>query len=217
METSGCRTRQIETSRYRPRFTHCGTNPKEYLFRSWRNQPKGCLWCRNLITKKLLVRSVKQVSYKFIFARSRSHTGWRRCIGCLKLQVSFRKWATNYRALLRKTTYKDEASYVWSPPCMSFCLEYMRSRSCGNFPSKSPIISRSFAKRDLQLEASYASVCVLSRKIHGIHFTWDRFHMDSSPQDRNLTWLSMFRRKMNQIDFIWNLYVQDRDLIYICI
>jgi len=33
-------------------------------------------------------------------------TGWRRCIGCLKLQVSFHKRATNYRALLRKMTYE---------------------------------------------------------------------------------------------------------------
>ena len=30
-------------------------------------------------------------------------TGWRRPTGCLKLQVIFRKRATNYRALLRKT------------------------------------------------------------------------------------------------------------------
>jgi len=41
----------------------------------------------------------------------RSHdTGWRRCIGCFKLQVSFCKRATNYRALLRKETYNDK---VW--------------------------------------------------------------------------------------------------------
>ena len=39
------------------------------------------------------------------------HTRWRRPIGCLKLQVSFRKIATSYRALLRKMTYKDKASY----------------------------------------------------------------------------------------------------------
>jgi len=31
-------------------------------------------------------------------------TGWRRAIKCLKLQVNFRKRATNYRALLRKAT-----------------------------------------------------------------------------------------------------------------
>jgi len=34
-------------------------------------------------------------------------TGWQRPIGCLKLQVSFRQRATNYRAQLRKMTYKD--------------------------------------------------------------------------------------------------------------
>ena len=34
-------------------------------------------------------------------------TGWRRLIGCLKLQVIFRKRATNYRALLWEMTYKD--------------------------------------------------------------------------------------------------------------
>jgi len=44
-------------------------------------------------------------------------TGWRRPIGCLKLQVIFRKRATNYRPLLRKMTYKDKASCESSPPC----------------------------------------------------------------------------------------------------
>jgi len=45
-------------------------------------------------------------------------TGWRRPIGCLKLQVIFRKRATNYMALLRKMTYKDKASYGSSPPSL---------------------------------------------------------------------------------------------------
>jgi len=39
------------------------------------------------------------------------HTVWRRLIGCFKLQVIFRKKATNYRALLRKMTCEDKASY----------------------------------------------------------------------------------------------------------
>ena len=47
------------------------------------------------------------------------YTGWRRCIGCLKLQMSFRKRATNYRALSRESKYKDKASYASSLPCMS--------------------------------------------------------------------------------------------------
>ena len=44
-------------------------------------------------------------------------TGWQRSIGCLTLQVIFRRRATNYRALLRKMTQKDKASYGSSPPC----------------------------------------------------------------------------------------------------
>jgi len=44
-------------------------------------------------------------------------TGWRRPIGCLKLQVIFRKRATDYRALLRKITYEDKASYDSTPLC----------------------------------------------------------------------------------------------------
>ena len=43
-------------------------------------------------------------------------TGWRGPIECLKLQVIFRKRATNYRALLRNMTYKDKASYHSTPP-----------------------------------------------------------------------------------------------------
>ena len=43
-------------------------------------------------------------------------TGWRRPIGCLKLQVIFHKRATNYKALLRKMTYKDKAYYDSTPP-----------------------------------------------------------------------------------------------------
>jgi len=46
-----------------------------------------------------------------------SDTGWRRTIGCLKLQVISRKRATNYRALLRKMTYEYRASFDSTPPC----------------------------------------------------------------------------------------------------
>ena len=43
-------------------------------------------------------------------------TGWRRPIGCLKLQVYFRKTAIFYRALLQEMTYIDKASTGSSPP-----------------------------------------------------------------------------------------------------
>jgi len=48
--------------------------------------------------------------------QSRERTaGWQRPIECLKLQVSFRKRATNHRALLHKSICKDQASYgSWS-------------------------------------------------------------------------------------------------------
>ena len=45
------------------------------------------------------------------------HTGWRRCIGCLKLHVISCKRNTHYRALLQKETYKDKALYGYTPPC----------------------------------------------------------------------------------------------------
>jgi len=47
----------------------------------------------------------------------RMNTGWQRPIGCLKLQVIFRKRATHYRVLLMQMTYKEKASYMSSPPC----------------------------------------------------------------------------------------------------
>ena len=45
-------------------------------------------------------------------------TEWRTPLGCLKLQVIFRKRATNYMALLRKITCEDKASYDSTPPCI---------------------------------------------------------------------------------------------------
>jgi len=48
-------------------------------------------------------------------------TEWQKCIACLKLQVSFRKRATNCIALFRKMTYEDKASYGSSPP---YILQY---------------------------------------------------------------------------------------------
>jgi len=52
-----------------------------------------------------------------LFQRDTCITGSQRPIGCLKLQVLFRKRATNYRVLLRKMTFEDKAFYGSSPPC----------------------------------------------------------------------------------------------------
>ena len=56
-----------------------------------------------------------------------SQEGWQRPIGCLKLQVIFRKRAIKYRALLRKMTYKDETSCGSSPP---YTLHYTLKTHC---------------------------------------------------------------------------------------
>ena len=99
-----------------------------------------------------------------VFVRiRRQDTGWRRLIGCLKLQVIFCKRATNYRALLRKVAYEDKPSYASSPPCIQIhsSTGWRRCIGCliltGHSPQNRPIISGSFAKRDLQLKVSYAT------------------------------------------------------------
>ena len=83
------------------------------------------------LTHKLGNRDAKKTSssslaYALVEIRKSqpATTELRRPIGCLKLQVIFRKRATNYRALLRKMTYtdkrrmtcKDKASYTSLPP-----------------------------------------------------------------------------------------------------
>ena len=56
---------------------------------------------------------------KILWLEYASHvTGWRRLIGCLKLQVIFCKRATNCRALLQKMTYRDKPFCASSPPCV---------------------------------------------------------------------------------------------------
>ena len=104
-------------------------------------------------------------------------TGWRRCIGCLKLQVIFRKRSTNYRALLRKVTYEYNASYDSTPLSMTDNVshkEWRRIIGClifiGHFLQKSPLTSGSFARNVLQLKKSHKSsprciACALKRFI----------------------------------------------------
>jgi len=85
--------------------------------------------------------------YKFTHAHTHIHgygyTGWRRCIGWLNLHVIFRKRATNSRALLRKMTCKDKASYGSSPPCISCAMwlselfsSYGKRKLSGSFVDK---------------------------------------------------------------------------------
>jgi len=65
--------------------------------------------------------------YIYIYRHTDVDTVWWRLIGCLKLQFIFRKRATNYRALVRKMTSEDKASYESTPPCTKIykCMCYM--------------------------------------------------------------------------------------------
>ena len=52
-------------------------------------------------------------------------TGWRRPVRCILSRITFRKLATNYRALLPNMTCKDKASYDSTPLCSFIsCVTY---------------------------------------------------------------------------------------------
>ena len=77
------------------------------------------------------------------------HTGRRGIIKYLESQVIFRKRATNYRALLRKMTYKHKASYDIPNTGWRWIIGYLIFIRFS--PQKSPIISGSFAKMTCEL------------------------------------------------------------------
>jgi len=76
-----------------------------------------------------------------------THTYMYTLAACLTQEhVSFRKRVTNYRAPLRKITYTDKASY-W---CLFYTGLPIGCLICiGHFLQRSPIISGSFAERDV--------------------------------------------------------------------
>jgi len=67
-----------------------------------------CAWC---------VWCVCDVHVMCVWGYAMHDTGRQRHIRCLQLQVSFRKRATIYRALLGKIPYTDKAFYGSLPPC----------------------------------------------------------------------------------------------------
>jgi len=62
----------------------------------------------------------------------------------LKLQVISRKRATNHRALLRKITYEDKASYDSTPPCIH--KDLMNIHTGCQSPTRCRILQVSFCK-----------------------------------------------------------------------
>jgi len=65
-----------------------------------------CHLCRDIYTENVI----------YMYNMHGTYTGWRRPIGCLKLQAIFRKKATSYKALLREMICKHKASYDPKPP-----------------------------------------------------------------------------------------------------
>ena len=96
--------------------------------------------CHELI-KSLKCHELKEPSQSRELNESwHTHTEWRRPIGCLKLQVIFRKRATHDRALSQKMACKDKASYGSTPPCS------WESTNYGSLLQKSPIKETIFCK-----------------------------------------------------------------------
>jgi len=80
---------------------------------------KGCVCLYVYACKYICIHTcVYTHMHMYMYTYIHKGTGWRRLIGCLKLQVIVRRRATNYRAFLRKMTYEDEASYDSTPPCV---------------------------------------------------------------------------------------------------
>jgi len=101
-------------SRQSPQLSCWGDRTRRFICRLWALlEVEGVLW--------LEFNVQINCRYDFVYLSPSTSgaqcTGWRRCIGCFNLQVSFRKRATNYRALMQKIMYKNQVSYESSPPC----------------------------------------------------------------------------------------------------
>jgi len=86
----------------------------------WVSFAEYSLFCRALLQKRpTILRSLLIIATSYHqYLIHNGGTGWRRPIWCLKLQVIFRKRATNYMAVLWKMPCKDKASYESWPPCI---------------------------------------------------------------------------------------------------
>jgi len=74
--------------------------------------------CKDICFKTCIFHMCDK-THSYVWQDSSICTGCRRLIGSLKLSVILRKRATNYKALLRKLSYTDKASYGSSPPFMT--------------------------------------------------------------------------------------------------
>jgi len=91
-----------------------GNEWEEMNERKWM---RGNEWEEMNERKWILLLTNSQFKQSYWLGAANWTTRWRRPIGCLKLWVSFRKRAIDYRALVQKMTYEDKTSYGSSPPC----------------------------------------------------------------------------------------------------
>ena len=94
-----------------------------YFFTLRKGSLSACCMCWCIFSSGPVVYSSILICVFFHIEiwRHVAFTGLRSPIGCLKLQVMFRKRATNYRALLWKIIYKDKASHGSTSPCNISC------------------------------------------------------------------------------------------------
>ena len=86
--------------------------------------------------------------YTRTFGYTSQDTVLRRCTGCLKLQVSFRKRATNYRALLcRKYAHLDACVRIYV--YVHYGEHAWDALSCRSFSAKEPLNAGLFCNNDL--------------------------------------------------------------------
>jgi len=74
-----------------------------------------------------------------------TYIGWRRSIGCLISWITFRKLAAKYRALLRKMTHKEKASYESLPSCKR---DLTRTFKCETWLMRRPDMTHSCVGHD---------------------------------------------------------------------
>jgi len=87
--------------------------------------------------------------------------GWLRLIGSLKSQVSVAEYSLFYKALVQNRPTVLRSLLIVATPYALHTTGWRRPIGClismGHFPQKSPMISGSFARNEMQLEASYGS------------------------------------------------------------
>ena len=117
--------------------------------------------CRSVCLSVCLCQCLVCLS-AFLYMRStgggdwNQDMGWLSLVGSLKLQVSFEKEPYKRGDVLRKRPVILKSLLIVATPYRVAKTHRMPILIC-HFPQKSPIISGSFAKNDLQLKASYMS------------------------------------------------------------